>query len=168
MKKSILGALLGLLCASLFAHDFSYEEVTGATRFLFTLHSRTDSEGKAIEVAYADSSSKKWIFSLDGDFATKRCEVTEADGSSVSYVREKDAIAIEGSSKGRELRARLPIDAAPWYETMEFGLGRFALSGGKKIEFWVVETEKMKARLYTSGSTRSESEKSSPLVTRAQ
>jgi hypothetical protein len=62
--------------------------------------------------------------------------------------REGNTILIEGTLHGSPLSRRLPIDATPWMESMEWSLQEYAMSGSPlPLTFWVLQPFEVRAYL---------------------
>jgi hypothetical protein len=99
------------------------------------------------------------INSLLSDGDVHRVELNEADATigyhyaspslkmAYSARREGDELFLEGTFKGVPLSRRISIDASPWFESMEWELGQYAVSGSSQpLVFWVVNP--LEARAY--------------------
>jgi hypothetical protein len=127
------------------AQGLMYDESTGGKNSRLNLRILWSAARDRCDLRIEHPGNDLWEFVLDGKGVTKSCRVQRAGGEGISLVRIADTIEMEVLSEEKKEKKSLAIDGAPWYESMEVGLGCFAMSGVQREDFWVVDVDRRKA-----------------------
>jgi hypothetical protein len=127
------------------AQDLVYDESAGGKDSRLNLRILWSAARDRCDLRMEHPGNDLWEFVLDGKGATKSCHVQRAGGEGISLVRIADTIEMETSSGEKKDKKSLAIDGAPWYESMEVGLSRFAMSGVQREDFWAIDVDRRKA-----------------------
>lgn len=133
-----------------------YREQTGPAVKLIKVLEEEQYGGSLLHLWY--SSGESYRISSDSSRATLSFDYRDpAAGTEYSAHRSGNAIRIEGVLKGRPASRVVDIDGNPWYESLEFGLRDFAVSGSRRPALaWVIVPENTVAYLVALGLERIE------------
>jgi hypothetical protein len=86
------------------------------------------------------------LIETSGPYATVRWRDTNtADNTSITALREGNAIVIKGMLNGIPIDHAVAIDEAPWFQSMSWSLHSLILSRDEQTEFWALRPDTMKA-----------------------
>jgi len=161
MKKTMVRVLLCGLAAfcSLPAatqEKFLYRERTKDVDVSTTIWEEKLPGGSIVNSSMGDGDTHK--VEVDESFATQRYSF-ESPKRKTAYVvvREGNTLRLEGTLNGRQLLRTVPIDARPWYESLEWTLRGFVASSFDSVVFWIVYPFEAKVYLMRAHSEARES-----------
>lgn len=88
-----------------------------------------------------------WSITQTNKFSDTYCwtNVDTAGKAKIHAERRGNLIIIEGQQNGEQIRKEIAIDNAPWYQATSWSLRRFIVSGEKRVQFWSIRPDKLKA-----------------------
>jgi hypothetical protein len=122
-----------------------YRDMTGSVQILIHIWQELLPEGSLVNSALSDGDEHH--VQLDDANATVSYRFASPT-QSTSYLarREGDELVLQGTFKGFPLSRRIAINANPWFESMEWSLVDYALSGSTRpLVFWVVNPREARA-----------------------
>jgi hypothetical protein len=133
-----VGLLLGCCASALSEPMLTYRDRTGSVDILIHIWKETLADGSQINSVLSDGDVHR--VQLDDTNATMSYRFASPVRRTAYLARrEGDELVLNGTFKGAELSRRIPINANPWYESMEWSLADYALSGSTQpLLFWVV------------------------------
>jgi hypothetical protein len=132
------GFLLGFSLAARAEPSLLYRDTTGGVQILIHMWVELLPTGSLINSVLSDGDVHR--VQVNDEMATLSYRfASPARGSAYLARREGDTLVIAGTFRGAPLSRRISIDASPWYESMEWSLAEYALSGSTQpLVFWVV------------------------------
>ena len=133
-----------------------YRDLTGQLVTMIRLQQETRGEEVTLRSILSDGDLHS--VEMDASRATLHYDF-DSPGRKTAYSasREGNEILIQGTLKGQPLSRRIPIDSHPWYESMEWSLQPFAVSGSSEpLLFWVVQPYEGQAFLMQAREEREE------------
>jgi hypothetical protein len=115
-----------------------YRDLTGNLVTIIHLQEQTRGEDVTLHSTLSDGDLHS--VEMDSSRATLHYDFDSPERKTAySASREGNEILIQGTLKGQPLSKRIAIDSHPWYESMEWSLQPFAVSGSSEpVLFWVL------------------------------
>lgn len=102
-------------------------------------------EGGHRRLSYSQG-SETHLTRVDEDLETLSWSLEDPQADCfVGAVREDDTLVVTGTCRGREVDRRIPLDDRPWFQATSLSLRDFVLSDRKKVAFWTLRTDTLKA-----------------------
>jgi hypothetical protein len=147
MKKLMALGLLLICCHGVFAQTCWYQSTSGKNTSVLVYQTTRKAEGGSIDLVYNDSLSEDTHhLLLDTDGSTREWIIVHTDGSRSRFVREGNTLVLGESGEERTL------DPDPWFGSIEAGLSEMTRKGIKKLDFWILDPEKLEVRKLTARS----------------
>jgi hypothetical protein len=126
---------------------WTYRDRTGRTESRIEIRVETIDGGRIIQLALSDGDSYHVRLNATGE--TVRYDfVSPSRRTAYAAIRAGDAILFQGTLDGTPLSRSVRINAKPWYQSMEWSLQPYALSGSSQaLVFWVVQPFEAQAYL---------------------
>ena len=164
--RSSTTRLAGLICPLLFLLTFtSYGQTSFTLDYLEKTEDRQISINWRIEEKKGDSiltvtksNGQTYACRQDASGAVRQWHLTDpSQETDITARRSGDRILIQGRFQGKDVNKTIDIDGDPWYQSVSFGLTKFAASHDRSVTFWALRTDtlsphKMRA-LKTGGQT---------------
>ena len=150
MRSSFLITLCALAFVLPRAHaeaSLTYRERTGAREITTVISIERLADGMRIHSLMSDGDTHLVEVNASGATISYRV-ASPARKTDYAAYREGNTIRVQGTLGGRPLFRVLPIDARPWYETLERSLCGYALSrSATPVLFWIVHPWEARAYL---------------------
>lgn len=83
-------------------------------------------------------------FVLDKNYETINFQAIDSEGgTNYQGILNGRTITVTGEISGKSINEEITLDEKPFYYTPKFNLSRFALSGEKEIQFWMLRKDSL-------------------------
>jgi hypothetical protein len=134
-----LAILLGLPLPAGAQGGWIYRDLTG--KLVTIIHLQEETHGNDVTIHSTLSDGDLHNVEMDASRATFHYDYESPERKTAySATRQGNEILLQGTLKGHSLSRRIPIDAHPWFQAMEWSLQPLVVSGSARpLVFWVVQ-----------------------------
>ena len=120
------------------AQQYHYKSQTkGGPAFDVYVKKYQHEQRNILELTENDRYSKH---TFDAKLGTKQWRLRDApEHHDFTAIREGNYIHIQGIFKNEPVDKKVEIDQGPWYNKLDHGLSKFAISDQQKTDFWVLK-----------------------------